>query len=379
MNQQQTEKIKLLVQTSAILSPSEKAEWLALLELMNDRQLMELEKILQSGSRNQALSQPVRPPVSAGLKPVSPAAQTPKLSHILNLPKIGQSDNRTIGQSQAAKPNLQLQKDLVNRLQAMQEPQSGFGPSISVGTFRPSAAVGTFGQKLKAMFAEKELSAPPLRSGPSARKPELSPGKPAAPLELPEPPPEESALHAFNLPVPKPKPKPQFFPPAGPKSALVNIGPAPVKAKTPESRSGFAPGINFPKASEQAKRENLAAIREHILERPKAEKPAEPAKPAPAKEGLASLTLADLALLDIKVMRENDYNSLFKKIKDFTGLYGYHETLFNLEKSPLYQAYIKSGSQALAQASGFEHLGPGCLTRQQFEKFVDLLRQIQVG
>ena len=46
MNNQDLEKIRALVKTSTILSPEERAEWLALLEVMDDKQLGELEKIL---------------------------------------------------------------------------------------------------------------------------------------------------------------------------------------------------------------------------------------------------------------------------------------------------------------------------------------------
>lgn len=47
MQPERIEKIKKLVQSSALLNSSEKQDWLLLLELMNDKQLLELEKILE--------------------------------------------------------------------------------------------------------------------------------------------------------------------------------------------------------------------------------------------------------------------------------------------------------------------------------------------
>ncbi len=52
MNIAEIEKIKGLVRSSAILSVSERTEWLALLDSMSDKQLGELEKILASSQQS---------------------------------------------------------------------------------------------------------------------------------------------------------------------------------------------------------------------------------------------------------------------------------------------------------------------------------------
>lgn len=107
----QQEKIEKLINASAILSAEEKAEWLDMLVLMNDKQASELEIILKNGSQAQVppvqplpspkpqpapLPQPRTqyvPPKPAVPAPASPAPQprpavqqTPRLSHISNLP-----------------------------------------------------------------------------------------------------------------------------------------------------------------------------------------------------------------------------------------------------------------------------------------------------
>ena len=53
MKLDETNKIKSLVNTAAILSASEKAEWLALLDVMNDKQLGELEGILVGSQKSE--------------------------------------------------------------------------------------------------------------------------------------------------------------------------------------------------------------------------------------------------------------------------------------------------------------------------------------
>jgi hypothetical protein len=67
--------LQKLIETSPILSPSEKTEWLDMLILMNDKQAGELEQILNA--------QHAAPPVSAA---PTPAAAVPPLAHISNLP-----------------------------------------------------------------------------------------------------------------------------------------------------------------------------------------------------------------------------------------------------------------------------------------------------
>lgn len=90
-NEQRIETLRQLIVVSTVLTESEKTEWLSLLELMNDKQLGELEEIL-------AADKPAAPPVSS--PPTPPPATTPtpppvppvsvgrmpQLSHISNLP-----------------------------------------------------------------------------------------------------------------------------------------------------------------------------------------------------------------------------------------------------------------------------------------------------
>ena len=88
LNEKKIEEIRKNIQTSTLLSDHEKSDWLNLLELMNDKQLSELEEILASGGPNldagaASAAQPATPPV------VFPPLATPKmppLTHIANIP-----------------------------------------------------------------------------------------------------------------------------------------------------------------------------------------------------------------------------------------------------------------------------------------------------
>jgi hypothetical protein len=170
MNIEEVEKIKGLVKASTILSAGERAEWLALFDLMNDKQLLELEKILSGdiksnpttpsrlggtpllskegntaapqltakGRSLSSLAKEEYPAIAGGggVKGLPNSSQMPRLSHILNLPNLRQAP---------FSPD-KIAQDLAQK--------------------KPSAFMG----KLKSMFAEKELP----------------PGHPENELELPE-------------------------------------------------------------------------------------------------------------------------------------------------------------------------------------------------
>lgn len=102
LNEKKIEEIRKNIQTSTLLSDHEKSDWLNLLELMNDKQLSELEEILASGGPASAAGQattsaadqlltpnPSMPPIQAQKPPVNMpplASKMPPLTHIANIP-----------------------------------------------------------------------------------------------------------------------------------------------------------------------------------------------------------------------------------------------------------------------------------------------------
>lgn len=89
VNANKIEKIRSNIQTSTLLSDHEKADWLNLLELMNDKQLGELEEILAAEVKKPTIQQPAATatvpsktaPAQNSVNPVIPA-----LKHIANMP-----------------------------------------------------------------------------------------------------------------------------------------------------------------------------------------------------------------------------------------------------------------------------------------------------
>ncbi len=107
MNLQQIEKLKGLIQTSPVLNSAERDEWLMLLDLMNEKQMQELEKILASAPAQSSESYKRQAPASMLPKPMPAVVATaPKeplhLSHIINLPKISEAPLMQKPQGRAA-------------------------------------------------------------------------------------------------------------------------------------------------------------------------------------------------------------------------------------------------------------------------------------
>lgn len=87
-NANRIETIRKNIQNSTILSDHEKADWLNLLELMNDKQLGELEDILAAESANPAVAQAASSQGTLAQSQAQPKADkpVPQLSHIANMP-----------------------------------------------------------------------------------------------------------------------------------------------------------------------------------------------------------------------------------------------------------------------------------------------------
>lgn len=81
-NEKRIEEIRKNIQISTILSDHEKSDWLNLLDLMNDKQLGELEEILGAMPGQQPAKQGIPAPSAQDI----PVAKMPPLSHIANVP-----------------------------------------------------------------------------------------------------------------------------------------------------------------------------------------------------------------------------------------------------------------------------------------------------
>ena len=336
MTDAQRNNLILLIKNSTILSFQEKEEWHMLLDLMNDKQVLELERILKPAPRVVA----------------SPPANLP-LSHIVNLPKAT-------------------------------APRSA--------EFRPvSAPVKTsskFAEQLNKILGEKELTTEKTQ------------------LDLPPPPP---------VPTPPIKnivsPKPVLPSIVVPKS--VTPAPKPYieikeKPKTFDqiiSSADSLPEIKYD--SDNLSDVDLRDISEKIQPQPKSQpsvraglqnqdmlfqaailrpqRPATttaaPAKLEPKVELSPSVQLSevvDAAGLSLDLWKKENHMALTERLKKIIGKHGYHEVIFNLQKSPLYSSYIDAGLKSLESGKSFEGLGEKFMNKKEFEDFTDMLRELQV-
>lgn len=386
MNPQQTEKITQLIKTSSILSSAERGEWLLLLDLMNDKQVWELERILESVKpKTEALSFSKPAPALKEQAKTQPTQQTTQsniasalhLGHILNLPKVQEG-------VQASQPV---------KLGPLNQLARGSGTL----SFKEAVKSKSFLGKLKAILSEKELT--PGRQDiikelelPSVIKPsQAEPKKIVQPAQL--------IVKKSPPIVPRPKVKPEpsvskfVFPTIRFEKPIVQS----VKPVVAQTQIFIEPKTEV-KAKQPQENRPIASSGQKGLEKwPKfVSKPVQnqvaPAQPEASRIplGLSKTdvhfqkikidNLKDLTNLTIKDLRLGQSADLmkqfFKLVKDF----GYYDTIFNLEKSPLYKSYIKTGINVLEQKMDFDtanNMSEEYLTRNQFEQFTDLLRQIQ--
>ena len=399
-------KIKSLITSSPILSAQEREEWLSILGAMNEKQLADLERILAPAAQKSVPAQPQaafagglqnypkfispsqkpaqsfspKPPVE-NPPPAKEAAQAhlPKLSHIVNLPNLSGANYQT---ARGSAPS------------ALSSPAGKPAEKIQTSN------LASFETKLKNTLAEKELVAghsliplashnsEPPPANPSVKAPRAAAAVP--PIISPKP-------SGFAPAVPRPKNLPHFPPavavsnPPRPASPLVRPLPPiqPANLKNQISQPSFRPPLTVPTlkpvASPLAQPKPPEPFRSAGV--PTSPPPLSP-QPAPkisspsAAPDLDSLT--GLASLDQKVLGSQPLAGLVKTLKGLISSHGYHEVLFNIEKSPLYKSYIRTGQELLSRQADFDQLKRGSdsetyLSREQFEKTVDLLTEIQTS
>ncbi len=86
LNEQKLKQIQYLIQTSTVLTQQEKTEWLTLVELMNDKQISELEEILQKPKQETLSTAGNFSAANDSASKLTNETKNPSLSHISNLP-----------------------------------------------------------------------------------------------------------------------------------------------------------------------------------------------------------------------------------------------------------------------------------------------------
>jgi hypothetical protein len=163
LNEQRIEHLRIQIQGSSLLSDHEKADWLNLLELMNDKQLGELEEILTA-------------PAPAPAQASQPKQVTPPMSHIANMPSSIVSDHPIIRPSPslikapapaavAPKPAPSLSRPSTPAIPRVLNPQPAPRPAMSIPA---SSATGASVEpmnplELPSLEAVQEMSVATIR------------------------------------------------------------------------------------------------------------------------------------------------------------------------------------------------------------------------
>ncbi len=401
MQPQIVDKIKAMVRSSALLDAAERTEWLQLVDLMNDKQLLELQRILQAAEdRQKAID--IRPTTvqPAAAKP-TPSAQAMHLSHILNLPKdvrgmqgkpAGAAPARPTETASAAQPqrppiaadkpgkSLSL-KDFLNEKELPPghpenelEIPAHFDGQNSSGTVKPGPAAMPVKPTLPSSVTRQPGMS--LSDKPAPAKTEQTGKLAVAPL-IPAPPTPKQ---------PVTKPEVADHPMVIKSVEEINALKSPAAKAASQEQAAVRPGIKDTKIYLDAKLSAPKPV--HVDLAADVGLPADQSAAARAAQAAATgnqlKTLDDIQKLTPPVWRAYPPGEFLDRIKGLVIRYGYHDVIFNFERSPLHQSYIDTGLKILHGRVSFEALGeevPGAqyLSRQEFEKLVDVLRQIQAA
>lgn len=316
MNPQQEQKLKELIHTSPVLNDTERQEWLALLDLMNDKQVLELEKILST-------QQPAPGPTVASVTqappkpPTMPAAAN--LSHILNAPH-----------------------PVVTKPQTTPVPTAP-APAPTHGGM-PQPFFNTFKTRLHDMLEEKELPAAPPSKELSA--PEVIRPKPPVPPAVPRPtvvPPKPplAATPKAAVPPPLPSAKPSLLA-QGVGALKSSVPTAPAHAGLPTPKPIPLPGALLATLDEVAQLSVDTWVKYHEGIQPKL---------------VAFVQNAGLHEVLFRLEKSPAYKT-------------YIDTGIKVLSSP-------NGSFENLDTQG--GLKPRFYSKEQFEIFTDMLRHVQAG
>lgn len=440
MNQAQIENLKRLILASPILSGQERKEWLALFELMNDKQMGELEKILSeyngeskvpvnpkplvpgAGDLPKILTPPVLPPKIAAPPAVQP--HTPPLPHIVNLPKQWEKS----GEASAEKTDetLSVRFPHISPGQGVNNWQSPVfkNPHAAAPGPAPRKKISGFLARLKRMVGSKELPAGhkefelelPAKIPAPKEKVEFNYGAlPKAPKKQPDVLIEVTVQQAEKPKTPLPvqpirPPAPQFQQPPKPvpfvvlpplrmpktqtSAPVVSPPPAQALEKIPEkddikavqkpkqsdipekTAPEFTPGLQFTSGLARPGQEAVAGIKNDIKARKAIPKSSKGISPPRSLD-----TLESLAQLELNDWQQSPPEDFIAKLRHLAAKFGYFEVIFHLEKSPLFKAYLNTGLKLLSSKGTFEDLEnaeeDGYFSKESFEMFVDMLSKIQ--
>lgn len=145
------EKLKSFIEKSSILSDTERQDWLALLELMNDKQLSELESILNAPKADQPLA---GAGISSG-KPAFVVSPPSPLAHITNLPQ----NIALPSKAPAVKPSNKWMDGFKLTMEEKELPAPEMQPKSKPTPLRPPPPVATKIESITSPYRQQEDAA----------------------------------------------------------------------------------------------------------------------------------------------------------------------------------------------------------------------------
>ncbi len=371
MQDEKIAQLKLLIDSSSLLTMEEKKDWTAMLPVMNDKQTTDLESILTPPAAViKPLAQPVTqtPPAVAPVRPtpmrqpqpeklnpaprpvaVAPAAK-PALSHITNLPGFLGGMKQAVEQSRPSGP--------VQNQSNVQPKKTPAQPAFLPGDM--------WAKKLHDTVVEKELEAPHKIVQFNRPTPQ-SASQPSQPLLQPSVVQSATIQRPVAVPPP-PVPKPKFSMP----QITVKPQPAPKPVPLPRDHEEFWSQLKKP-----------APVTTSIEQR---EEPGFIVETGGGRVLTSVESLTDVEQVSISTLRALGWNTVVEQLQELVKKHGYIAVSVSFEKSPLYKQYLGVGQRVLEQNTTYEQLLQHekdslqiPLAKQEFEEVADLLRKLQVN
>lgn len=323
LNEQKLKQIQNLVKNATVLSEQEKNEWMALIELMNDKQIAELEEILQKPKPEPvAQPQPQQQPQTQQSQPqvVEMPPTTPSTPPTSSAPTKPMPPTRPVPLTRSV-PAVSPIPPVASIPPATTAPKSLGGSSLSHISNLPNQLSD---QKQDPLTFQPAPSSAPARSEQPvpAATPQTAPRPISAPMPMHS---QAAPIRPRSIPMPPSSPKPTESVPMPPVNPL-SIPKSPI-------------------------RDVSSSMNTMVLSK-----------------------FEDISNLTSSALHQQNRETFHKTINELAAQYGYFQVVTNLEQSPLYQDYLNYGKSMLMGKK--DNLA---LSQEEFEFIADILLSLKVN
>lgn len=337
MNQEQVDRAKKLIMDAKVLSSLEKAEWMQLIPEMNDKQILDLIRILS--------------PQTGPVPKISGSSAAAAIPSVPKAPSISE-----ILAQAAPKPKIP------GTAAPASAAATSFQPKVDIAQKELTTPVPFYEQELPQHSTVKEETPPPFDLSKLQIIPKQpKPAAPGVPAEKPEKPVSVAAANPIAAP------KSSVTPPQ-PVSKAQPIQSAPVAAAAPAAKPQPA-AVEIPDLASVARKETAPG-------------PAPLPKPAElrAKSEAADIKLdfrnpEDFMKVSPNMLHGRDPYAVLQKILNSVTTFAKSKkslpVVYHIEQSPLFVAYVNYGLAGLNDKTEQREL-----SREEFEAVADFRREL---